>query len=95
MRLPFSPLLHVCLTGSLLSLTLLLGSAGLTPATPSSFPKEARDPRHEQPSRQRFPKMEQPLPLKLGVTGLGVGLIVAELYWFLGQKSSAKVNQLD
>ncbi|MEM9265674.1 MAG: hypothetical protein AAGA46_09130 [Cyanobacteria bacterium P01_F01_bin.13] len=30
-----------------------------------------------------FQAIEQPLPLKLGVTVVGLGLVVTELWWFL------------
>ncbi|GAB4216893.1 MAG: hypothetical protein OHK0012_20100 [Synechococcales cyanobacterium] len=37
---------------------------------------------HGEAEPTRFQAIDQPLPLKLGVAGLGLGLIVAELSWF-------------
>ena len=35
---------------------------------------------------KEFQSIEQPIPLKLGITLAGLGLIALELWWFLAKK---------
>ena len=64
--------------GSLISLGLLLGMNQISVA----------ENRQSQPTAPvRFPRIEQPLALKVGVTLGGVALIGLELWWFLGSKT--------
>lgn len=52
---------------------------------------EASSMHSEHASRtQAFQRVEQPLPLKLGVTLGGIALIALELWWFLGEKSQSR-----
>lgn len=44
----------------------------------------------EPPTGARFPSIEQPLPLKVGVTLGGIAFIGLELWWFLGSKTQAQ-----
>ncbi|HIK49653.1 MAG TPA: cupredoxin domain-containing protein, partial [Oscillatoriales cyanobacterium M59_W2019_021] len=44
----------------------------------------------EPPTGDRFQLIEQPLPLKIGVTLGGIALIGLELWWFLGSKTQAQ-----
>lgn len=44
----------------------------------------------ETPTGDRFQSIEQPLPLKIGVTLGGIALIGLELWWFLGRKTQAR-----
>ncbi|WP_346291381.1 hypothetical protein [Sphaerothrix gracilis] len=64
--------------GSLLSLSLLLGTVVPAPA------------KMAEPATGEFRQIEQPLGLKLGVTAAGVGLIGLELWWFLFSKGKAQ-----
>ena len=62
---------------SFISLGLVLGVAeGVTAEMPAQHLKD------------RFRPIEQPLSLKVAVTLGGVGLIAAELWWFLWSKNS-------
>ena len=69
---------HQCLIGSLLSASLLLGSASTAQAHMS------------QTNTGEFQRIEQSNGLKLGVTVAGVGLIGLELWWFLLSKPKAQ-----
>lgn len=40
--------------------------------------------------RNEFKNIEQPLPLKIGITAAGAGLIGLELWWFLYRKPKAQ-----
>ena len=44
----------------------------------------------ETPTGDRFQSIEQPLPLKIGVTLGGMALIGLELWWFLGSQTQAQ-----
>jgi len=68
------------ITSSLISLGLLLGIAQTATA---QIPQAAA-------STSEFRPIEQPLPLKVGVTLGGLGLIGLELWWFLLSKTQAK-----
>lgn len=48
---------------------------------------------HTEPSTNHFRQIEQPLPVKVGVTLGGVALIGLELWWFLFSKPKAKKAQ--
>lgn len=66
----------------IISLTLILGIAKIAPAKVKI----------DEPNKQ-FSPIEQPLPLKVLVTLGGLGLISAELWWFLfSQTKSQKAN---
>ncbi|MGD1855282.1 MAG: hypothetical protein ACFB2W_13645 [Leptolyngbyaceae cyanobacterium] len=54
-------------------LTYILGSIGLVVALASPALANVQETIH------------QPLPLRLGITFMGIGLIVLELWWFLRQ----------
>lgn len=41
---------------------------------------------HSRTPPGKFQPLEQPLPLKVGLTVAGLGLIGLELWWFLGHK---------
>ncbi|MEQ9232650.1 hypothetical protein [Coleofasciculus sp. E2-BRE-01] len=60
----------------------LLGGVAANPAT-----AEMPEPQ-SQPTSQ-FRQIEQPLPLKVGVTVGGLALISAELWWFLFSKNKS------
>ncbi len=65
---------------TVISLGLLLGTSQITVAqTPETKP--------ESPSQ--FQSIEQPLPLKIGVTLGGLALIGVEMWWFLFSKTKA------
>ena len=68
---------HLTLT-SLVSLGLLLGLLlGLARGTPAQM-------NHAAPAETaQFQRVEQPLGAKIAVTGVGLGLIGLELWWFL------------
>lgn len=40
--------------------------------------------------RTKFKKIEQPLPLKIGIAATGAGLIGLELWWFLYRNPKAE-----
>ena len=65
---------------SFISLGLLLGVASGVKAAEMSA----------QHLKDRFPSIGQPLSLKVAVTLGGVGLIAAELWWFLLSKNSVQ-----
>ena len=69
---------------SLISLGLLLGVAQIA---------AAEMPETESESVSQFRRLEQPLPLKVGVTLAGLALIGVELWWFLFTKSKAQRAQ--
>ncbi len=71
---------------SLISLGLLLGVAQIA---------AAEMPETESESTSQFRRLEQPLPLKVGVTLGGLALIGVELWWFLFSKSKAQSAQTD
>jgi len=62
----------------LISLGVVFGVA-VNPAT-------AKLSEHQSQPTSEFRQIEQPLPLKVGVTLVGLGLISAELWWFLFSK---------
>ncbi|WP_017658805.1 cupredoxin domain-containing protein [Baaleninema simplex] len=62
----------------------LLGTFVFTTTTALAEPKTA--PSHEN----SFRTIEQPLPVKVGVTLGGIALIGLELWWFLGSKTQAR-----
>ena len=69
---------------TVISLGLLLGTSQITVAqTPETKP--------ESPSQ--FQSIEQPLPLKIGVTLGGLALIGVEMWWFLFSKTKAQQAQ--
>ena len=68
---------------SLVSLGLLLGLAQIT---------VAKNPQSEPRAQIRFRQIEQPRPLKVGITLGGVALIGLELWWFLASKTKAGSN---
>lgn len=73
--------------GLLLSLNLPLGfnsPIGRAMAAPDA----QMQPHSATPSQ--FERIEQPLPVKLGVTAAGLGLIGLELWWFLVSKPKPK-----
>ncbi len=45
---------------------------------------------HHQSQSAQFDRLEQPLPVKVTVTAIGIALIGLELWWFLFSKSQAK-----
>lgn len=63
---------------SIISLGLLLGLASSAKAAEMSY-------RHL--GQNQFRRIEQPLSLKVVVTLSGLGLIAAELWWFLGSNN--------
>lgn len=71
--------------GRAISLGLWLATAQVT---------VAENPPSEPAGRVRFQKIEQPWPLKVGVTLGGIGLIGLELWWFLGSKTKAQAAKI-
>ncbi|MBD6615456.1 cupredoxin domain-containing protein [Komarekiella sp. 'clone 1'] len=67
--------------GSIAGLGLLFGTA--------SSVATAQMPTHSSEQTSQFRRIEQPLPLKVGVTLGGLGLIGLELWWFLFSKNKA------
>ncbi len=63
---------------TVISLGLLLGTSQIT---------VAKTPKPESP--RQFQPIEQPLPLKIGVTLGGLALIGVEMWWFLFSKTKA------
>ncbi|MGC9505154.1 cupredoxin domain-containing protein [Baaleninema sp.] len=47
-------------------------------------------PQTAETDEGKFNTIEQPLPVKLGVTAGGIALIGLELWWFLGSKTQAQ-----
>ena len=70
------------LFGSLLSTTLLFGTASVASAQIA------------EPDTSEFRQIEQPLGLKVGVVAAGAGLIGLELWWFLFSKNKAQTAQV-
>lgn len=70
------------------SLGLILGLA-LAPMSVAESPEETAKPSNN------FTRIEQPLPLKVGVTLGGLALIGCELWWFLFGKTKAKKAKAD
>lgn len=70
------------LFGSLLSATLLFGTASVASAQIA------------EPDIGEFRQIEQPLGLKVGVVAAGAGLIGLELWWFLLSKTKAQTAQI-
>lgn len=68
---------------SIISLGLLLSLASSVKATEMSD-------RHS--GQNQFRRIEQPLSLKVAVTLSGLGLIAAELWWFLGSNNPVQRN---
>ncbi|MBO1347459.1 MAG: hypothetical protein EBE86_008685 [Hormoscilla sp. GUM202] len=66
--------------GLILGLTLAKRSGGSIAETPEQSGKPS----------SKFTRVEQPLPLKVGVTLGGLALICGELWWFLFGKTKAK-----
>lgn len=58
-------------------------------------PAQARPSDSHNEQSNDFRKIEQPLPVKVGVTLGGIGLIGLELWWFLFSKSKAKKAQIN
>ena len=56
---------------------------------------QARPSESHSESSNKFSQIEQPLPVKVGVTLGGVALIGLELWWFLISKPKAKKAQLN
>jgi plastocyanin domain-containing protein len=69
--------------GHFLGLGLLLSTTHGVPATAATSAKMS------SAQSYKFPQIEQPLALKLGVTVGGVALIGLELWWFMLSKSKA------
>ena len=69
------------MVGSLLSISLLLGTAPTARAQIS------------EADTGEFRRIEQPLGLKAGVAAAGAGLIGLELWWFLLSKAKAQTAQ--
>ncbi|MFN6456045.1 MAG: cupredoxin domain-containing protein [Nostoc sp. EfeVER01] len=67
--------------GSIAGLGILFGTA--------SSVATAQMPAHSSEQTGQFRRIEQPLPLKVGVTLGGLGLIGLELWWFLFSKNKA------
>ncbi|MDJ0799700.1 MAG: cupredoxin domain-containing protein [Calothrix sp. MO_167.B12] len=67
---------------TVISLGLLLGTSQIT---------VAKTPKPESPSQ--FQPIEQPLPLKIGVTLGGLALIGVEMWWFLFSKTKVQQAQ--
>ncbi len=65
------------LLGHFVGLGLLLSITSALPATAATSAKISSVQSH------KFPRIEQPLALKLGVTVGGVALIGLELWWFM------------
>jgi len=70
------------------SLGLILGLA-LAPRSIAETPEQSAKP------SSKFTRVEQPLPLKVGVTLGGLALICGELWWFLFSKTKAKQTQVN
>lgn len=68
--------------GSLLSTTLLFGTASVASAQIA------------EPDTGEFRQIEQPLGLKVGVVAASAGLIGLELWWFLLSKTKAQTAQV-
>ncbi len=78
----------IILTG-ILTLSLSVGTAAVSQAKMETEPLQMQ-------TRQSFSRIEQPISLKILVTLGGLGLIGAELWWFLLSKTKsqkATVNQ--
>lgn len=74
------------IVSSLASLSFLLGLAVNTPAQMS------HDERPAQPNE--FRRIEQPLWVKVIVTGAGVSLMGVELWWFLLSKPTSHAAEI-
>ncbi|MDH6061095.1 hypothetical protein NWP17_11705 [Chrysosporum bergii ANA360D] len=61
---------------------LVLSLITASPAMPNSLSQEPK----------QFQAIKQPLPLKVGVTIAGVGLIGLELWWFLFSQSPGQTK---
>jgi plastocyanin domain-containing protein len=61
---------------------------GITLILLSAVSSQAMETNPNQDSR--FQKIPQPLPVKIGVTAGGIGLIGLELWWFLFSEKTAK-----
>ncbi|NES95858.1 MAG: hypothetical protein F6K32_11600 [Desertifilum sp. SIO1I2] len=71
------------ITQTLLAGGILLGVGGNAIAV-------AQSPHPHTATREEFRYIEQPLPLKVGLTLGGLGLIGLELWWFLGNSSPSQ-----
>jgi len=67
---------------------LLSSMTGITLILLSVVPTHAAQANTNQESP--FQKIQQPLPVKIGVTAGGIGLIGLELWWFLFSEKTAK-----
>ena len=67
------------IVGSLVGLGFLLVTPNIILAQPVKMPAEA--------NQTSFQKIEQPLSLKLAIALGGLGLIGAELWWFMFSKT--------
>ncbi len=68
-----------------LEVFLLLGNSSMASEMDKSH-NNSQTP--SQNSAQQFQKIEQPLGLKAGITGAGLGLIGLDLWWFIYSKKS-------
>lgn len=82
LQLPRQLLKGKWLLGSLLSTTLLFGTAPIASAQIA------------EPDTSEFRQIEQPLGLKVGVVAAGAGLIGLELWWFLFSKTKTQTAQV-
>lgn len=51
---------------------------------------EAAAPESSSQTSENFRQIQQPIPVKIAVTGAGLGLIGLEIWWFLFSKPKAK-----
>ncbi len=71
--------------GFLLSVTSNVAIAQMPHAKPANFSQE---------QTTQFPRIEQPLGLKVGVTAGGIALIGLELWWFVWSKTKSRRVQI-
>ncbi|MCD8485751.1 MAG: hypothetical protein LRZ84_03115 [Desertifilum sp.] len=71
------------ITQTLIACGIVLGVGGNAIAV-------AQSPHPHTAAREQFRYIEQPLPLKVGLTLGGLGLIGLELWWFLGNSSQSQ-----
>ncbi|WOD40288.1 cupredoxin domain-containing protein [Nodosilinea sp. E11] len=70
-----------------------LASLGLALATATATPAQLNHSMGNDPTMERtgqFQRVDQPLGLKVAVTGAGLGLIGLELWWFLLSKPKSR-----
>lgn len=73
-------MLNIKAIGMLISLCLL---------TANAFPALGGMMAENSARSPKFPKIEQPLLLKIGLSAGGIALISAQLWWFLGYKKQS------